>query len=290
MAGAKRFFKRRGSTNPGRNYCSTPSFRHPRPAIARPHSTKHETAYKTPGASNRSAKLNAPPNPLPHRSLILVIGCESRRESRHRVKPSQRAPNPSKFAPACARRPKRPKQTCTNSRPQTLAYKLRTGTNLHRFAPPRGRHPSAGPTRGGGCKFGQVWSPLTEVKIGSKSDLLWSFVWTWCIIDGPPVAARRVLSRAATNSANAFKTPSSASGTLPVGVHPNRQSLGCGICAVPSRRSVGNNFQERGIVGRKVLRSERPFTGVSGHSGPKIAKKSQKESFWGSAKKVPENT
>ena len=35
------------------------------------------------------------------------------------------------------------------------------------------------------------------------------------------------------------------------------------------------------------LRSERPFTGVSGPSGPKIAKKSQKESFWGSAKKSP---
>ena len=38
------------------------------------------------------------------------------------------------------------------------------------------------------------------------------------------------------------------------------------------------------------LRPERPFTGVSGPSWPKIAKKSQKESFWGSAKKVPENT
>ena len=35
------------------------------------------------------------------------------------------------------------------------------------------------------------------------------------------------------------------------------------------------------------LRSERPFTGVSGPSGAKIAKKSQKESFWGSAKKSP---
>ena len=36
-----------------------------------------------------------------------------------------------------------------------------------------------------------------------------------------------------------------------------------------------------------VLRPERPFTGVSGPSGPKIAKKSQKECFWGSAKKSP---
>ena len=35
------------------------------------------------------------------------------------------------------------------------------------------------------------------------------------------------------------------------------------------------------------LRPERPFTGVSGPSGPRIAKKSQKESFWGSAKKSP---
>ena len=26
-------------------------------------------------------------------------------------------------------------------------------TNLHKFAPPRGRHPSEGPTGGGGCKF-----------------------------------------------------------------------------------------------------------------------------------------
>ena len=65
----------------------------------------------------------------------------------------QRAPNPSKFAPTCARRPKRPKQTCTNSRPQALIYKLRTGTHLHKFAPPRGRHSSGGPTRGGGVQI-----------------------------------------------------------------------------------------------------------------------------------------
>ena len=36
-----------------------------------------------------------------------------------------------------------------------------------------------------------------------------------------------------------------------------------------------------------MLRPERSFTGVSGPSGPKIAKQSQKESFWGSAKKSP---
>ena len=35
------------------------------------------------------------------------------------------------------------------------------------------------------------------------------------------------------------------------------------------------------------LRPERPFTGVSGPSGPEIPKKSQKESFWGSARKSP---
>ena len=67
---------------------------------------------------------------------------------------NQRAPNPSEFAPTCTRGPKRPKQTCTNSHPETLRCKLRTGTNLHKFAPPRGRRPSGGPTRSGGCKFG----------------------------------------------------------------------------------------------------------------------------------------
>ena len=36
------------------------------------------------------------------------------------------------------------------------------------------------------------------------------------------------------------------------------------------------------------LRPERPFIAISGPSGPKIAKESQKESFWGSAKKSPE--
>ena len=65
----------------------------------------------------------------------------------------QRAPNPSEFAPTCTRGPKRPKQTCTNSRPEALICKLRTGTNLHKFAPPRGRHPSGGPTRGGGVQI-----------------------------------------------------------------------------------------------------------------------------------------
>ena len=59
----------------------------------------------------------------------------------------QRAPNPSEIAPTCTRGPKRPKQTCTNSRPEALVCKLRTGTNLHKFAPPRGRLPSGGPTR-----------------------------------------------------------------------------------------------------------------------------------------------
>ena len=39
--------------------------------------------------------------------------------------------------------------------------------------------------------------------------------------------------------------------------------------------------------GGNGLRPERPFTGVSGPCGPKIAKKSPKESFWGSAKKSP---
>ena len=34
-----------------------------------------------------------------------------------------------------------------------------------------------------------------------------------------------------------------------------------------------------------LLRPEPPFTGVSGPSGPEIAKKSQKRSFWGSAEK-----
>ena len=38
------------------------------------------------------------------------------------------------------------------------------------------------------------------------------------------------------------------------------------------------------------LRRERPLTGVSGPSGPEIAKKSQKEFFWRVCKKVPENS
>ena len=46
----------------------------------------------------------------------------------------QRAPNPSEFAPTCTKGPKRPKQTCTNSRSEALVCKLRTGTNLHEFA------------------------------------------------------------------------------------------------------------------------------------------------------------
>ena len=75
-----------------------------------------------------------------------------KRDAQHKL--FQRAPNPSEFAPTCTRGPKRPKQTCTNSRPEALVCKLRTGTNLHKFAPPRGRLPSGGPTRSGGCKFG----------------------------------------------------------------------------------------------------------------------------------------
>ena len=55
----------------------------------------------------------------------------------------QRAPNPSKFAPTCTRRPKRPKQTCTNSRPHALVCELRAGTNLQKFATPRGRYTPA---------------------------------------------------------------------------------------------------------------------------------------------------
>ena len=44
----------------------------------------------------------------------------------------QRAANLSKFTPTCARRPKRPKQTCVNSRPHALVYKPRTGTTQTR--------------------------------------------------------------------------------------------------------------------------------------------------------------
>ena len=70
----------------------------------------------------------------------------------------------------------------------------------------------------------------------------------------------------------------------------------------PATPLVGSNFVTPGHPGVRVrdargksgpkslcyaLRSERPFTGVSGPSGAKIAKKSQKESYWGSAKKSP---
>ena len=59
------------------------------------------------------------------------------------------------------------------------------------------------------------------------------------------------------------------------------------LTTFPFPQSVGATralqyILERRIRKGKVLRPERPFTGVS---GPKIAKKSQKESFWGSAKK-----
>ena len=43
--------------------------------------------------------------------------------------------------------------TCTNSRPHALICELQTGTNLHKFGPPRRRHPSGGPTRGGGVQI-----------------------------------------------------------------------------------------------------------------------------------------
>ena len=73
---------------------------------------------------------------------------DERRSNAHLPQCSnQRAPNPSKFAPTCARRPKRRKQTCTNSRPQALVYKLQTGTNLHKLVP-RGRHPSSSSAEG----------------------------------------------------------------------------------------------------------------------------------------------
>ena len=45
--------------------------------------------------------------------------------------------------------------------------------------------------------------------------------------------------------------------------------------------------QRWSFLGGLPLRPGRPFTGVSGPSRPGIPKKSQKECFWGSAKKVP---
>ena len=106
--------------------------------------------------------------------------CKIRSYVRFLIRPDplgkcQRAPNPSKFAPICTRRPKRPKQTCTNLRPQTLVCELRIGTNLHKFAPPRGRHPSRGPTGSGGCKFVQVWSLLKVGQcFGNPNPYNWS--------------------------------------------------------------------------------------------------------------------
>ena len=67
----------------------------------------------------------------------------------------------SKPAQICTYLHERPRKTKTNMykfAPHALVCELRTGTNLHKFAPPRG---SGGPTGGGGCKFGWVWSPLT---------------------------------------------------------------------------------------------------------------------------------
>ena len=64
---------------------------------------------------------------------------------------------------------------------------------------------------------------------------------------------------------------------------PARQDQACADCP---------GFPVPGAGGAPLgLPSERPFTGVSGPSGPEIAKKSQKESFQGSAKKsakIPE--
>ena len=42
--------------------------------------------------------------------------------------------------------------------PHALICELRTGTNLHKFAPPRGRHPSRGPPRGGGVWIRARWA------------------------------------------------------------------------------------------------------------------------------------
>ena len=75
--------------------------------------------------------------------LILLSGTFS-------APPLETAPNPPKFAPACTRRPKRPKQTCTNLHLQALFCELRIVTNLPKFAPPHGRHPAGGAN----CEFG----------------------------------------------------------------------------------------------------------------------------------------
>ena len=70
--------------------------------------------------------------------------------------------------------------------------------------------------------------------------------------------------------------------------HPSHPPLEALRWVPKSERSGSQKGGIEGEVKRGKLRPERPFTGVCGPSGPKIAKKSQKESFWGSAKKSPE--
>ena len=57
-------------------------------------------------------------------------------------------------------------------------------------------------------------------------------------------------------------------------------------------RSVSGKFEWSRLSATTdlVLRPERPFTGVSGPSGPKYQKKISNWVFWGVRKKVPENT
>ena len=53
------------------------------------------------------------------------------------------------------------------------------------------------------------------------------------------------------------------------------------------------SFTVKKAPNRHPLQPEPPFTGVSGPSGPEIAKKSQKGSFWGSgqkSRKIPEKS
>ena len=80
---------------------------------------------------------------------------------------------PGKFAPTCTRHPKRPKPTCTNSRPHALFCELRTGTNLHQFAPPRGGYPSGAPSRGWGVQIRVGLEPAEFYWISQKKP------WNW---------------------------------------------------------------------------------------------------------------
>ena len=59
----------------------------------------------------------------------------------------------------------------------------------------------------------------------------------------------------------------------------------------PCAKKRGQSGLKKGLCIAQILRPEPPFTGVSGPSGPEIAKKSQKRSFGGSAEKsqkIPE--